>query len=102
MFLLTHNLLYPLYNTLSRQASRVSVWAWCLLAVLGGCAEGGRVLLLHPLHASSHIMALRRISEALAHRGHQVNTAVELLEYHCYRWILRIAYLGLGDPLWDL
>ena len=46
--------------------------AAALLAVAVAPAEAGKVLVLHPMHATSHVLALKPLLHRLAENGHQV------------------------------
>ncbi|XP_076050398.1 UDP-glucuronosyltransferase 2A3-like [Oratosquilla oratoria] len=51
------------------------------VACVFGLVESGKVLVLHPMYAVSHVLTLRSLSMELVKRGHQV-TVVRWLDIH--------------------
>lgn len=47
-----------------------------LWSVLWSPCSGGKVLVLHPMFAPSHVLAVRTISQRLVDRGHSVNKLI--------------------------
>ncbi|CAL4125592.1 unnamed protein product [Meganyctiphanes norvegica] len=60
-----------------------------VVAALLSVASGGNVLLMHPMYAASHVLALRTLTKELTTRGHQVTVV---------RWRDSHSYSPLDDP----
>ena len=54
---------------------------WVFLGVLAWLENGvnaGKILILHPMSASSHTLALRALAHNLVKNGHEVSDSVEI------------------------
>lgn len=62
---------------------RASLATFLVLALLMSPLEAGKILVLHPMYAASHVLTLRALAKGLVARGHEV-TVLRWKDTHNY------------------